>query len=206
LGEDTIGGMQALAAELVLDRMVRAVQNVRNRLLRATAALDAAGVPYVVIGGNAVAAWVGAVDKAAVRNTPDIDILIRRPDLATVRATLEAAGFVYRRGGDVDMFLDGVQANDRDSIRLFFVGDRVSSGDVEPNPDVEEYVLAPPFRVLNLGPLVRMSLASCRTVDRVHIRDLIDVGLVDNTWPDLLSGDRPELADRLRTLLANPDG
>ena len=41
--------------ELVLERMVRAVEKVRERLLRATAALDAAGVLYAVIGGNAVA-------------------------------------------------------------------------------------------------------------------------------------------------------
>ncbi len=39
-----------------LDRMVRAVEKVRERLLRATGALDAAGLPYAVIGGNAVAA------------------------------------------------------------------------------------------------------------------------------------------------------
>ena len=38
----------------ILDRMERAVAKVRDRLLRATAALNAAGVPYAVVGGNAV--------------------------------------------------------------------------------------------------------------------------------------------------------
>ena len=52
--------MQTPTAELVLERLVGAVQDVRDRLLRATAALDAASVPYAVIGGNAVAVWVGA--------------------------------------------------------------------------------------------------------------------------------------------------
>jgi hypothetical protein len=46
----------------ILDRMERAVANVRERLLRATAALNAVGVPYAVIGGNAVASWVATVD------------------------------------------------------------------------------------------------------------------------------------------------
>lgn len=56
--------------EVSLERMVRAVEKVRDRLLRAARALEAAGVPYAVAGGNAVAAWVSRVDVAAVRNTP----------------------------------------------------------------------------------------------------------------------------------------
>jgi len=31
-------------------------------------------------GGNAVAAWVACVDRAAVRNTQDVDLLVRRKD------------------------------------------------------------------------------------------------------------------------------
>jgi hypothetical protein len=44
--------------EVSLERMVRAVEKVRNRLLRAARALEQAKVPYAVVGGNAVAAWV----------------------------------------------------------------------------------------------------------------------------------------------------
>ncbi|HEY4262062.1 MAG TPA: hypothetical protein VGM98_17970, partial [Schlesneria sp.] len=61
---------------VVLDRMVQAVEKVRERLLRTARALDAARVPYAIIGGNAVAAWVATVDEAAVRNTRDVDILL----------------------------------------------------------------------------------------------------------------------------------
>ena len=57
-----------------LERMVRAVEKVKDRLLRATAALEKAGVPYAVVGGNAVAAWVTRVDEAAVRFTQDVDV------------------------------------------------------------------------------------------------------------------------------------
>jgi hypothetical protein len=63
------------------DRMLRAVEKVRDRLLRAANTLEQAGVPYAVAGGNAVAAWVSRVDEAAVRNTRDVDILLRRSDL-----------------------------------------------------------------------------------------------------------------------------
>jgi hypothetical protein len=195
--------MQALSAELVLDRMVRAVQDVRDRMLRATAALDAAGVPYAVIGGNAVAVWVARVDKAAVRNTQDVDILIRRPDLAAARSALEAVGFVYRHSAGVDMFLDGADAKARDAVHVLFAGEKVRAEYPEPTPDVEPHDLDPPFRVLPLESLVRMKLTSFRLKDQVHIQDLIGVGLIDETWPDRLP---PELANRLRTILANPEG
>jgi len=65
-------------------RMIEAVQAVRERALRATAALERAGIPYAVAGGNAVAAWVSRVDRAAVRNTQDVDILVRRSDFEAV--------------------------------------------------------------------------------------------------------------------------
>ncbi|HEY3244992.1 MAG TPA: hypothetical protein VGM03_16750 [Phycisphaerae bacterium] len=57
------------------------MEKVRERLTRAVRALEAAGVPYAVVGGNAVAAWVARVDEAAVRNTQDVDLLLRRTDL-----------------------------------------------------------------------------------------------------------------------------
>ncbi|MBY0308915.1 MAG: nucleotidyltransferase family protein [Phycisphaerales bacterium] len=60
-------------------------------------ALNAAGVRYAVVGGNAVAAWVATVDAGAVRNTQDVDVLIDRAEFGRVRAALEAAGFVCRR-------------------------------------------------------------------------------------------------------------
>ncbi len=93
--------------EDILDRMVRAVEKVRERLHRAATALEAAGIPYAVVGGNAVAAWVATVDEAAVRNTQDVDLLIRRADLEAVKTTLATAGFTFRHVKGIDMFLDG---------------------------------------------------------------------------------------------------
>jgi predicted negative regulator of RcsB-dependent stress response len=90
-----------------LERAVNAVEKVRDRLLRAAAALRTAGVPYAIAGGNAVALWVSRVDEAAVRSTQDVDVLIRRGDLDAARAAFESAGFVYRHVGGLDMFLDG---------------------------------------------------------------------------------------------------
>src|SRR3990172_1080677 len=107
------------------ERMIGAVEKVRQRLLRATAALEKAGVPYAVAGGNAVAAWVSRVDEAAVRNTRDVDILLRRSDFAAAAAALGAAGFVHRHAAGGDMFLDGLQAKARDALRVVFAGEKV---------------------------------------------------------------------------------
>jgi hypothetical protein len=62
----------------VLDRVEQAVAMVKERLKRSVSALEAAGVPYAVVGGHAVAAWVSQIDPAAVRTTVDVDILIAR--------------------------------------------------------------------------------------------------------------------------------
>jgi hypothetical protein len=43
-----------------------------------------------------VAAWVSRVDEAAVRNTRDVDILIRRRDLPADVEAMSKAGFVHR--------------------------------------------------------------------------------------------------------------
>ena len=82
--------------EVSWERMIGAVEKVRRRLGRAVAALEGAKIPYALIGGNAVAAWVSRVDESAVRNTQDVDLLLRRSDLDAARQALEASGFVYR--------------------------------------------------------------------------------------------------------------
>lgn len=59
------------------------------------------------------------------------------------------------------------------------------------------------FRVVVLESLVGMKLTSFRLNDRVHIRDMIDVGLADETWLPRLPA---PLAERLKELLDNPEG
>src|SRR5262245_52914446 len=103
-----------VVSELAWERMVTAVEKVRQRLRRASAALEQAGIPYAVAGGNAVAAWVSEVDESAVRNTQDVDLLLRRADLDRAKEALAAAGFIHRHAAGIDMFLDGPGAKARD--------------------------------------------------------------------------------------------
>src|SRR6201988_2058276 len=107
-------------AEVSWERMSNAIEKVRQRLLRATRALAFAHVPYAVAGGNAVAAWVSRVDETAVRNTQDVDILLRRKDLERAKTAMSAAGFVYRHVKSIDMFLDGPEAKARAAVHIVF--------------------------------------------------------------------------------------
>lgn len=193
---------QPVYGEISLERMVRAVEKVRDRLLRATAVLETAGIPYAVVGGNAVAAWVSRVDEAAVRNTQDVDILLRRSDLEAAKKVMEAAGFVYRHVKSIDMFLDDAGAKARDAVHILMAGEKISSTDSIAAPDVAEAEAGPPFRVLDLDALVRMKLTSFRRKDQVHLLDMIDVGLIDASWSGRLPA---ELRARLEELLATPD-
>lgn len=195
--------MAALPGPFSLDRVVNAVEKVRRRLLKAAAALRGANVPYAVAGGNAVALWVSRVDEGAVRNTQDVDVLIRRADFDAARAALGAAGFVYRHVAGIDAFLDHAAAKPRDAVHVVFAGERVRPHEPEPNPDVTESEDAGEYRVLSLGALVRVKLTAFRDKDRTHLRDLIEVGLVDAGWLGRLP---PPLATRLKQLLDTPDG
>ena len=186
-----------------LEKMERAVWKVKDRLLRAAAALERAGVPYAVVGGNAVGAWIEQVDESAVRATQDVDLALRRADLNAARTALEAAGFVYRHAAAMDMFLDGANAKARDAVHVVFCNEKVRPEYATAVPDVAESVSFRHFRVLNLEALVRMKLTSNRRKDQVHVLDLIGVGLVDAAWP---SKYEPELAARLQHLLDTPDG
>ncbi|HUT34957.1 MAG TPA: hypothetical protein VNE39_15815 [Planctomycetota bacterium] len=187
----------------VLERMVRAVEKVRARLLRAAKALDTAGVPYAVIGGQAVAAWVATVDEAAVRNTRDVDILLDRRDFAPARLALERAGLVHRHEAGMDLFLDGPEASARDAVHVIFAGEKVRPeyDAAAPQPAESERIQGG-VRVLGLGALLRMKLTSFRRKDQVHLLDLIEVGLAGERD---LAALPPPLAARLKELLENPD-
>lgn len=203
-----------MSTELALEpvswkRMAQGIEDVKNRLERAAAALAKADVRYAVVGGNAVAAWVSRVDASAVRNTRDVDILLRREDLDRARAALEAAGFVYRRvaslgkAAAMDVFLDGPDAKVRDAVHVLWAGEKAVPDAVEPSPELRETESAAGFELVPLADLLRMKLTSFRDKDRMHLRDLASVGLVDESWLLRFSA---VLAERLRVILDDPEG
>ena len=192
-----------ITGEALWQRMDRAVQRIQERLERTVAALETARIPYAIIGGHAVRAWVAQADEAAVRTTRDVDILLNRGDLPTAIAAMQKAGFVYRHVKSIDMFLDGPDAKARDAVHVIFAGEKVRPEDPMPAPAISESEDIQQHRTLTLEALVRMKLTSFRRKDQMHLLDMIDVELIDESWCDRLP---PELAARLRELLDNPEG
>lgn len=187
----------------ILDRMERAVAKVRERLLRATGALNQASVAYAVVGGNAVASWVATVDEGAIRNTRDVDLLVRRDDLPAITAALEKAGFVHDELLDVVMFRDGAEGKPSEAIHLLFAGEKTRPDHLLAAPEIQTVDDPAHFRVIVLESLVVMKLMSNRDKDRTHVRDLIGIGLIDESWLVKLP---PLLAERLKQILETPDG
>ena len=190
-------------------RMAKSIDDVRQRLERAAAALAKLGVHYAVVGGNAVAAWVSRVDESAVRNTRDVDILLRREDADRAREALEAAGFVHRRlaslgkAGAMDVFLDGPNAKVREAVHVLWAGEKPVPDAIESTPELRETEVGEGFALIPLEDLVRMKLISFRDKDRMHLRDLLSVGLIDESWLLRFAG---ELASRLQVILDDPEG
>ena len=187
----------------ILDRMERAVAKVRERLLRTTAVLNQTSIPYAVVGGHAVASWVATIDEGAVRNTRDVDLLLRRADLPAATAAFERAGFIRAEVLDVTMFLDGPDAKPSEAVHLLFAGEKVRAEHTLASPDLTTIDDPAGFRVITLDALVHMKLLSNRRKDQVHVEDLIGVGLIDRSWLAKLP---PLLAERLQAILDTPDG
>jgi hypothetical protein len=187
----------------ILDRMVLAVELVRQRLERATAALESAGVPYAVIGGNAVAAWVSTIDPAAARNTVDVDLLFARADFDRAKVALEAAGFIYSFTYGVHMFVDGPDGKAREAVHVLFSGEKVKETYEVSTPDLSATRNMGGRSVIDLASLVAMKLTSFRDKDKTHLRDMLEVGLIDGNFLERL----PEsLRPRLQELLDDPEG
>jgi len=191
-------------------RMSEGIEKVKDRLRRATAALRDAGIDYAVVGGNAVAAWVSRVDDSVVRATRDVDLLVQREDMDSIRAAMGAAGFIHRRvsilagKGHIEMFLDGPLAKVRDGVHLIFAEEKVNAEALEPSPGVDQVDPSnPEFRLLDLEALVTMKLTSYRRKDQVHLLDMMEIGQIDASWLDRVP---ISLRSRLQTLLDDPDG
>lgn len=182
--------------------MFRAVEKVAERRQRAVNALTSAGIAYAVAGGHAVAAWVARVDESATRTTPDVDLLVNRGDLDQITLTLESAGFVHEIAKGAHVFVDGPEGKIRDGIHLIFSGEWHSNANVTPAPATSDSEPTTMFQLVKFDALVGMKLNAFRLKDQVHLLDMLEVGLIDATWPARLP---PILAERLQELIDNPE-
>ena len=123
------------------ERMNRAVEKVQERSEKNARTPENAGIPYAIIGGNAVRAWVAQKDEAAVRTIRDVDILLRRSDLSAATKAMQNAGFVYRHTAGKDMFLDDENAKARDALHVLIACGKIRETDLLAAPDVNKSVI-----------------------------------------------------------------
>lgn len=182
----------------------RAVEEVQERLRRTVAALNSRNIPYAVVGGNAVAIWVATKDEGAIRATKDVDILVDRRDLLPIITVMDRAGFQHTDVHGVSMFIDRDDPIPSRGVHLVFAQEKVRPQDLEPTPAVKIGIRdedgAP---ALDLPELLTMKLIAFRDLDRVHIRDMLRVGLIGPDWVERVPA---QLRSRLEEILANPDG
>jgi hypothetical protein len=175
------------------------VEKLLERMRRFHAALEAAGIPYRIVGGMAVFIQVAERDPEKARLTADVDAGISRQDLARVKAAAENGGFQFRHVADVDMLVDAGNPKARSSVHLIFVDEKVRPEYVETVPS------SPPVRTkegILIAPvvdLVHMKLTSFRLKDKVHIQDMDAVGLIT---PEIEATLSPILTERLAEVRA----
>jgi hypothetical protein len=183
--------------------VMQSVSELEERLLRVTAALEAAKIPSAVVGGNAVANWVSRVDPEAIWFTKDVDLLLRAQDIPAAGVALKDAGFIYRHAAGIDFFLDGPAGRFTSAVYLIEANEKVRAEYLLPAPDVTESEISDKgYHVVSLDALVRMKLTSFRIQDQVHLQDLCRIGLDHSTWPARFI---PELGARLQQILDSPD-
>lgn len=180
-----------------------AIRRVERLLKKVTTALNEAGVPYAVVGGYAVAAWVASVDEHAIRFTKDVDILARRTDLPALSAALRNVGLDEAEVLGVTMFLDRKHPSPKSGVHVVFANEKIRAHYTQPAPDVDRVNRElRDFPVVDLVELVTMKLQSNRDIDRAHLRDLKSVGVLN---ADMLALVPAEFRDRLQHILDTPE-
>lgn len=164
-----------------------AVEKIFDVTRRFASALEAAAIPYQVVGGLAVFVHVEARDEMAARLTKDVDVAIDRKNFDAIRAALEPYGFTFRHAAGVDMFVDANNPNASAAVHLLFAGERVRPEDVEVVPYSLPEKTPRGFMIAPVVDLVHMKLTSYRLKDQVHIQDLDQAGLITREIERMLS-------------------
>lgn len=175
-------------------RMINAVKAVDRRQAHCVAAFTEADIPYAIIGGRAAMAWVDSVDCGASRTTPNVDFLVERADLDRIANSLCHDGWIHQVLNGWHTFAESANVRFPSRTRLVFANELFRPDNLLPTPRVSESRRLDGICVIDLETLIRMKLTAFRTIDRVHLDDLLSVELFDPSWSDRFPA---ELASRL---------
>jgi hypothetical protein len=147
--------------------------------------LDDEGIPYLISGALALAA------HGRVRLTEDVDVLLRREDLAAFKQKWLGRGYVEITPG-----LKAVRDTQR-NVKVDFLLAGEFPGDGKPKPVVfpdpaKEDAIGEELRVLSLRTLIELKLAAGMTAphrgqDLVDVMELIRVRGLSREYADSLN-------------------
>jgi hypothetical protein len=154
------------------------VEQLLERMLRFHTAMEAAGIPYRIVGGMATFIHVYEREPIKARLTQDVDAGVARNDLQRIIQATQNSGFVYRHVAGIDMLLDPGKPSARSAVHLIFIGEKVRASDLAEIPASDPIRTKEGIWICPVADLVRMKLTSFRLKDKVHIQDLDGVGLI----------------------------
>jgi hypothetical protein len=147
-------------------------------MLRFHTAMEAAGIPYRIVGGMATFIHVYERQPIRARLTQDVDAGVNREDLQRIIQAAENGGFAYRHVKGIDMLLDPGKPGARSAVHLIFIGEKVRPDDLAEIPASDPIRTKEGIWICPVADLVRMKLTSFRLKDKVHVQDLDSVGLI----------------------------
>ena len=152
-------------------------------------ALSQGGVPYAVIGGLAVQAntWEAGADVAHARS--NVDLLLNRADIEKAKSVLGGLGY------HLELLSELLRNRTPDAlryVRAVLAGELFSPGSFDEAPLLSQattYRSALGFQCLRVAPLLGMKLSAYRNVDKVHVQDMLEAGVVSREAERSLRGD-----------------
>ena len=164
-------------------------------------AFASAGIDYRVVGGLAAYLYVEEREPDAGRLTKDIDITVRREDLAAIAKAVEPFGLQYRHVAGVDRLVQAGQPSARRAVHMIFSGEKVREEYSEATPEIGGCRILQGVRLVPVEDLIRMKLTSFRLKDAMHLKDLDEAGVITREIESKLS---PIQQDRLSQARAFP--
>jgi len=186
-----------------IEQLNAVMRDGRKQLDQAVESMTAADVPFALIGGKAVAAWIISADGVNDLGLRPIDLLIHERDADRALAALDIFGYAHRKYRTQILLRNSDKSWDRGAIRLAYAGAQVRPEDLRPLPTPEQSCLVEGYRCLELPTLVEMLLAQFRIIDKAHVRSLAENDLVNADWLDRID---PTMAKRLKAILEDPHG
>jgi hypothetical protein len=138
-----------------------------------------------------------------VRNTRDVDLLLDEKDLPAATLALQNAGFVRTEVLGTIVFLDGPDGKPSQGLHILLANRKVRPDYLSPAPSIDRTIEINRKRIIELEALVEMKLNSFRRKDQTHLQDMIQIGMIDSSWPSRFPA---ALGERLQLLIDDPEG